>query len=178
VFAAGDVAAVDGAAPAMFTHVAGYHAGVVLKRALFHLPAKVDMRAMPRATYCDPELAAVGLSEEEAVAQGLLVDILRWPLGENDRARAERSTQGMVKALIGPRGRILGAAILATHAGDLIQQWTMAIAKRLPIGAMAEVVAPYPTLGEASKRAAGSWYTPRLFTPRTRRIVRFVQRFG
>ena len=75
-------------------------------------------------------------------------------------------------------GRILGASILGAGAGDLILPWALAISQRLKIGAVANLIVPYPTRGEAGKRAAGSFYTPALFSPRTRRIVRFLARFG
>jgi pyruvate/2-oxoglutarate dehydrogenase complex dihydrolipoamide dehydrogenase (E3) component len=161
-----------------FTHVAGYHAGIVIRNALFRLPARVDRRALPWVTYTDPELAHVGLSEAEARAAGWPVEVLRWPFAQNDRAQAERDVEGLVKAVVTRRGRILGATIVGPHAGELIHPWVLAIARRLSIGALATMIAPYPTVGEASKRAAGSFYAPRLFSERTRRIVRLLRRFG
>jgi pyruvate/2-oxoglutarate dehydrogenase complex dihydrolipoamide dehydrogenase (E3) component len=97
-------------------------------------------------------------------------------LSENDRAQTERTTEGMVKAITDRHGRILGAAIVAPHAGELIQPWCLAIAKRLKISSLAGFVPPYPTLGEASKRAAGSYFTDTLFGPRTRWLVRLLSR--
>jgi pyruvate/2-oxoglutarate dehydrogenase complex dihydrolipoamide dehydrogenase (E3) component len=173
VYAVGDVAG-----PYQFTHMAGYHAGIVIRSALFRMPAKVDYRAVPWVTYCDPELASVGLSEAEARAKHGDVQVLRWPFSENDRSQAERDTHGMVKVFITPKGRILGATILGAHAGELIQIWCLAIQQKLKIGAVAGVILPYPTLGEASKRAAGSFYTPKLFSDRIRKIVRFLGCFG
>jgi len=173
VFAIGDAAG-----GLQFTHVAGFHAGIVLRNILFRLPARADRAAIPRVTYTDPELAQVGLTEAEAMALYDGIRILRWPMHDNDRAQAEGATEGLVKAVIGRRGRILGAGIAATHGGELIQPWTLAIANGLGIGAMASVVAPYPTLGEASKRAAGSYYTPTLFGDRTKAIVRLLARLG
>ncbi|MEQ9350815.1 MAG: dihydrolipoamide dehydrogenase, partial [Alphaproteobacteria bacterium] len=121
----------------------------------------------------------VGLIEAAArQAHGDHVRVLRWAFGENDRAQTERDTHGLVKVVVGRRGRILGATIVGPHAGELIQPWTLAMANALKIGAMANVVAPYPTRGEASKRAAGSYYTDALFSHRTRRLVRFLSRFG
>lgn len=173
VYAVGDVAG-----PYQFTHMAGYHAGIVIRSALFRMPAKVDYSAVPWVTYCDPELASVGLSESEARARHGEVQVLRWPFAENDRAQAERDTEGLVKVIITPKGKILGAAILGAHAGELIQIWCLAIQQKLKIGAVAGVILPYPTLGEANKRAAGSYYTPKLFSDRIRKIVRFLGRFG
>ncbi len=167
----------DSAGGPQFTHVALYHAGIVIRNALFRLPARVDYRALPWVTYTDPELAQVGLSEAAARARGE-VRVLRWPFADNDRARTERDTIGEVKVVTTPRGRILGATILGAAAGDLILPWALAISQKLKIGAMANLMVPYPTRGEAGKRAAGSFYTPTLFAPRTRRLVRFLAWFG
>jgi pyruvate/2-oxoglutarate dehydrogenase complex dihydrolipoamide dehydrogenase (E3) component len=173
VYAAGDA----NGGP-QFTHIAGYHAGVVIKNALFRLPAKVDLRAMPWVTYTVPELAHVGMTEEAARAAHGAVRILRWPFAENDRAQAEREIDGQIKAVTTRRGKILGASIVGAHAGELIHPWVLAISQGLKIGAIAQMIAPYPTLGEVSKRAAGTFYTPSLFSDRTKRIVRFLARFG
>ena len=174
IFAIGDVAG-----GLQFTHVAGYHAGVVIKNALFRMPAKADHRTVPWVTYTSPELAQVGLTEAEAIkAHGDDIRILRWPFHENDRAQAEGETEGMVKAIVTKKGVILGCGIAGPHAGELIQTWVLAMAQKLKIGAVATMIAPYPTFGEVSKRAAGSYYTPSLFSDRTRKIVRFLARFG
>jgi pyruvate/2-oxoglutarate dehydrogenase complex dihydrolipoamide dehydrogenase (E3) component len=172
-FAVGDVAGGP-----QFTHIALYHAGIVIRNALFRLPAKVDYRALPWVTYTEPELAQVGLTEPAARKGGRPVRVLRWPFAMNDRAQSERDTEGLVKILTRRDGRILGASILGAAAGDLILPWALAISQKLKIGALANLVVPYPTRGEASKRAAGSFYTPALFSARTRRIVRFLARFG
>jgi pyruvate/2-oxoglutarate dehydrogenase complex dihydrolipoamide dehydrogenase (E3) component len=173
VYAVGDV---TGRFP--FTHIAGYHAGIVLRNILFRLPARVDERAVPWVTYTDPELAQVGLSEAEARKRGGKVTVLRWPFHENDRAQTERETEGFAKAVVDRRGRVLGASIVGAHAGELIQPWCLAVAQGMKIGAMAQTILPYPTLGEAGKRLAASWYAPKLFSERTRRIVRFLMRFA
>ena len=166
IFAIGDV----NGGP-QFTHAAGYQAGLVIRNILFFLPAKVNFAALPRVTYTNPELASVGLSESAAREKFAAIKVLRWPFEENDRARAERDMRGMVKVITTRNGRILGASIVGKGAGDLLAPWTMALAQGLPISAMAGVIAPYPTRGEASKRAAGDYYTPTLFGPRTRKVV-------
>ncbi len=173
VFAIGDVAG-----GFQFTHVAGYHAGVVIKNALFRMPAKADHSSVPWVTYTAPELAQVGLTEEAARQAGVEFRVLRWPFHENDRAQAESATNGLIKALVTPKGHILGCGIVGAHAGELIHSWVLAMSAKLKIGAMAQMIAPYPTLGEVSKRAAGSFYTPSLFSDRTRKIVRFLSKFG
>ncbi len=173
VFAIGDAIG-----PPQFTHLAGYHAGIVIRNALFRLPAKVDLRALPWVTFTDPELAQVGLTEEAARAKQADVRVMRWPFADNDRARTERRTSGFVKAVTDARGRILGATIVGAEAGELIQPWALAMANNLRIGAMAQVILPYPTLGEANKRTAGEFYTASLFSPRTRWLVRLLARLS
>jgi len=173
VFAIGDV--VGGP---QFTHVALYHAGIVIRNALFRIPAKVDYRALPWVTYTDPELAQVGLTEAGSRAIEGVPRVLRWRFAENDRAQTERETEGMVKVVTRGNGHILGASILGAGAGDLILPWALAISQKLKIGALANLIVPYPTRGEASKRAAGSYYTPTLFSARTRRLVRLLARLG
>lgn len=171
IFAMGDV--VGGY---QFTHVAGYHASVVIKNALFRMPSKVDYRALPWVTYTAPELAQVGLAEAAARDRHGGIRILRWSLHENDRAQAEGDTDGEVKVVTDRRGRILGAGVVGPHAGEMIHLWALAIARRMKIGAVANMIAPYPTLGEAGKRAAGSYYVPSLFSDRTKRLVRLLLR--
>ena len=173
VFAIGDVAGT-----LQFTHVAGYHAGIVIRNALFKLPAKPTYRAIPRVTYTDPELANVGLTEAEAKDRlSGDIRILRWPFAENDRAQAERRTEGFVKVIADRKGRIHGVCIVGPHAGELIMPWVLAVENGLKVGAMASVVAPYPTLSEVSKRASGSYFTASLFSERTKKLVRFLMRF-
>jgi len=174
VFAIGDVAGGP-----QFTHVAGYHAGIVIRNALFRIPARVDYRALPWVTYTDPELAHVGLTEAAARARhGSDIAILRSAFHENDRAQTERTTHGLIKVVTRRNGRILGASILGPHAGELIHPWVLAIGQRLKIKAMAGMIAPYPTLGEVGKRAASSFYIAKLFSRRTKKLVRFLARFG
>ena len=176
VYAVGDIADPAGIGPRAFTHVGSYHAGIVIRRALFRLPVRLDYAALPRVIYTAPELAQVGLTETEARAGGDEVRVLRWPLAENDRAQAQRRTEGAVKLVVARGGRLLGAGILAPHAGEMIGAWTLAIARRIPLSALAGMIAPYPTLAEAGKRAAGEFYAPRLFSAGTRRMVRLLAR--
>jgi len=171
VYAAGDVVG-----RYQFTHVAGHHAGVVLRNVLFRLPARAEARAVPWVTYCGPELAHVGLDEAAARQAHGEIRILRWPFSENDRAQAERHTDGLVKVVTTARGRVLGASILGSQAGELIQPWTLAVAGKVKLKDLAQVIAPYPTLGEAGKRAAGSFYTEALFGRRTKWLVRLLLR--
>jgi len=173
VFAIGDVAGGP-----QFTHVANYHAGIVIRNTLFRVPAKVDYAALPWVTYTDPELAHVGETEASAKDKGGKVQVLTWELAENDRAHAERLKEGQIKVVLGRGGRIVGASIVGPGAGELILPWCLAVSQKMKIGAMANLVVPYPTLGEIGKRAAGSYYTPTLFSRRTRMLVRMLSWLG
>jgi pyruvate/2-oxoglutarate dehydrogenase complex dihydrolipoamide dehydrogenase (E3) component len=174
VYAAGDVAG-----SYQFTHLASYHAGVILRNALFRLPAKTDLRALPWVTYADPELAQVGMTEAQArQVHGDRVRALRAELAGNDRAQAESATQGFIKVVVTKRGRVLGATIAGRHAGELALPWVLSVSRGLRIGALAAAIAPYPTFSEISKRAAGGFYTPKLFSWQTRALVRFLGLFG
>lgn len=173
VFAIGDVTG-----GLQFTHVANDHAGIVIRRALFRLPAKASTAHIPWVTYTDPELAQVGLTEAAAREAGYNIRVLRWPFHENDRAQAERETHGHIKIVASHRGKILGVSILGAHAGELIQMWALAIAKGLDIRAMTAWVSPYPTLGEVSKRAAVRFYADKAGNPFVRKIIGWLAKLG
>jgi pyruvate/2-oxoglutarate dehydrogenase complex dihydrolipoamide dehydrogenase (E3) component len=168
----------DAAGGLQFTHVANYHAGIVLRNVLFRLPASVSEAAIPRVTYTDPELAQVGMTEDEARRRGDPIRVLRWPYHENDRAQAEGETTGHIKVITTARGNILGATIVGAAAGEMITAWTLAIAQRLNIRAFAGIIVPYPTLSEVGKRAAITYFMPRLRSKWLRRIVVWLRRFG
>ena len=172
VYAVGDVAG-----RMQFTHVASYHAGVVLRAILFGLPSKARQAHIPWTTYTDPEVAHVGLTEDEARARHPgKVEVARFDLSENDRAVAQRATEGLVKVVV-VRGRPVGASIAGRNAGELISLWALAISAGLKMSHVAGMVAPYPTFGEANKRAAGAFFAPRLFESRAVKVgVRLVQR--
>ena len=173
VYAIGDVTGGQ-----QFTHVAGYHAGVIIRSALFGLPAKSKTSHIPWATYTDPELAQVGMTEGQARAQyGTNVETVRFEFSGNDRAIAMARTTGLIKVMV-VKGRPVGASIVGEQAGELIGLWALAIANKMKMGQIAAMVAPYPTLGEVNKRAAGAYFSPRLFeNSRVKKFVRAVQRF-
>ncbi|ABD53562.1 dihydrolipoyl dehydrogenase family protein [Jannaschia sp. CCS1] len=174
VYAVGDVAG-----GAQFTHVAGYHAGVIIRPMLFGLPAKARKDHIPWATYTSPELAQVGLTEAEAKEQhGDNVFIAKAEFEHNDRGIATGQTKGFVKVMV-VKGKPVGATIVGPQAGELIGIWSLAIANKLKMSAVANMIAPYPTLGEINKRAASAYFTPKLFdSALVKKVVRFVQRFG
>lgn len=177
VWAVGDIADPEGIGPRAFTHVASQHAGVLVRAMLFRLPGtKVDYAALPRVTYTDPELAQVGLTEEEARAAGHTdIRIHRWPLSENDRAIAEGRPEGLLKLVVTAKGRMLGAGVVAPHAGEMAGTFGLMIGRKLPLSALAGMVLPYPTLAEAGKRAAGDFYTPKLLSPFTKRLIGWLK---
>lgn len=161
-----------------FTHVANYHAGIVIRRALFQMPAKVNNQTVPWVTYTEPELAHVGLSEAQAKQGGHTVNVLRWPFHENDRAQAERVTEGMVKVIVGKRGRILGASIVGEQAGELIQIWSLAVSQKLKIKAMTAWISPYPTLSEVNKRVAYRFYAAATSNQLVRSAINWLSKLG
>jgi pyruvate/2-oxoglutarate dehydrogenase complex dihydrolipoamide dehydrogenase (E3) component len=173
IYAIGDVAG-----GLQFTHVAGYQAGIVIKSALFALPSKAKSTHIPWATYTDPEMAQVGLTEAQAQAQyGAGLTVIRIPYSGNDRAIAEGKTTGLVKVMV-VKSRPVGASIVGAQAGELIGVWAMAIANGLKMGAIAATVLPYPTLGEVNKRVAGAYFSPMIFeSSKVKRLVGLVQRF-
>ncbi len=161
-----------------FTHMANYQAGLVVRNALFRLPTDVRKGVIPWVTFTDPELAHVGLGEDEARQRNGAIRVLRWPYHENDRAQAERQPRGHVKIVTDKRGRILGVTIVGANAGELITTWTLAITQGLKVNAMLGLTVPYPTLAEVGKRAALTYFTPSLTSTWVRRIIALLRRFG
>lgn len=174
IFAAGDVSGGP-----QFTHVAGYHAGILIRRIAFKMWfAKTDYSALPWVTYTDPALAHVGMTMKQAKEKYGVDNIqtIGKSLPENDRARAERIEEGMIKIIALNNGQILGVTILSPHAGDLLGLWTLAISKKMKLKDITAIIAPYPTLGELSKAVAGEWYKESLFSNKTKKIIRFLQK--
>ncbi|MBW4961924.1 NAD(P)/FAD-dependent oxidoreductase [Sulfitobacter sp. CW3] len=173
VYAIGDVAG-----GMQFTHVAGYHAGVVIRSLMFAIPSKAKTAHIPWATYTDPELSQVGLTEAQAKDEhGDKVEVVRFHYNHNDRAIAERKTKGFIKVMV-VKGRPVGVSIVGYQAGELINLWALALANNMKMSQIAGMVAPYPTIGEVNKRAAGAYFSPRLFeSDLVKTVVRLVQRF-
>ena len=173
VYAIGDVAG-----GLQFTHVAGYHAGVVIRSAVLGLPSKAQTSHIPWATYTDPELAQIGLTEAQArQAHGRKLDVARFDYHHNDRAIAERKTKGFVKVMI-VKGRPLGVSIVGHQGGEQMNFWALALANGLKMSQISAMVSPYPTIGEVNKRAAGAYFSPKLFESQAvKRVVGFVQKW-
>ncbi|MEM9638470.1 MAG: FAD-dependent oxidoreductase [Pseudomonadota bacterium] len=168
----------DAAGGLQFTHVAGYHAGVIIRSMLFALPSKAKVTHIPWVTYTEPELAQVGMTEAQARKEhGIYLEVVRFDYAHNDRAIAERKTKGFIKVMV-YKGRPVGASIVGYQAGELINLWALALANRMKMSQIAAMVAPYPTIGEVNKRAAGAYFSPRLFdSPMVKKVVGLVQRF-
>lgn len=149
IFACGDVTG-----PYLFTHMAEHQAGVVLRNALFRLPAKVETRALPWCTFTDPELARVGLSEQEAKRQRIRHRVHVFPFADIDRARTDAEPEGLAKIVTTPRGRLLGAAIAGPHAGELIHEYTLAIKKRMKAADLSGMIHIYPTFAQINRKVA------------------------
>jgi pyruvate/2-oxoglutarate dehydrogenase complex dihydrolipoamide dehydrogenase (E3) component len=174
VYAIGDCAA----GQLQYTHAANYHAGLVIRSALFRLPVRVNNSAVPWVTYTEPELARTGLTEAQARERRISVRVARWPYHDNDRAQTERETHGHIKVITTRKGRIVGATIVGAQAGELIGIWALAISRGLNMKALTDFVLPYPTLSELGKRAAIDFFAPSLTSPWTRRIIGWLRIFG
>lgn len=168
----------DAAGGMQFTHLAGYHAGVIVRSMLFGLPAKAKTNHIPRVTYTSPELAQIGLTEAEAKAEhGDAVAVHRVEFAGNDRGLAMSDTVGFTKIMV-VKGRPVGVTMVGSGAGELIAMWAMAMANNLKLSAISNTVLPYPTRSEINKRAASAYFTPKLFeSPTVKRVVGLVQRW-
>jgi len=171
IYAVGDVAG-----PYQLTHVAAHQAWYAAVNALFGLfkRFRVDYSVIPRATFTDPEVARVGLSEAEANAQGVSVEVTRFPLADLDRAIADGTTRGFIKVLTLPgRDRIVGVTIVGAHAGDLLAEYALAMKHGLGLNKILGTIHSYPTLAEANKYVAGAW--KRAHAPQ--RLLAWVERY-
>lgn len=177
VWAAGDIADPAGLGPRRFTHVASQHAALVARSMLFRLPARVSNHALPRVTYTDPGIAQIGPTEAELRGSGRTgLTVLRWPLGENERLVAEGRTQGLVKLMVDRKARLLGASLVGPGVDEMAGIFALMIGQRLPLSVLAGAVMPSPTLQEATKRAAGEFFMPKLLAPPMKRLVRWLMR--
>ena len=168
----------DCAGGLQFTHVAGYHAGLVVRKILFRFAPKPDNSIIPWVTYTDPELAHVGMLENELRSKERNIHVLRWPYHENDRAQAERKTNGHIKVVTDAKGRIKGTTIVGANAGELVNLWALAISKQMTLRDIAGYVPPYPTMGETGKRAAVTFYAPLARKPLIRSIIVLLRKLG
>lgn len=159
------------------THMAEYQSGIVLRNIAFKIPSKVDYRAVPWVTYTEPEIAHVGMLATETLKHPSLI-VTEWSFADNDRAQTERNLKGKIKIITDKKARVLGVTIAGPHAGELILPWVIAIRERKKLRTFSDVIIPYPTLSEISKRVAGAFYTPILFSNKTRTLVRWLKKLG
>ena len=168
IFACGDVIG-----PPQFTHAAGYEAGVVLANAVFRLPRKADYTWLPWCTYCQPELASLGLNEKAARQKGIPYRLWSAELADNDRAQAEGAGPGRIKLLLDQDQKPLGVQILAPRAGELLAEWVAVLNGKVKLSTLAGAMHPYPTLAELNKRVAGDFMAAKLFSQKVRRGLKF-----
>ena len=167
VYAIGDVIGRE-----QFTHVAGYHASLVVRSALFGLPAKVKTHHIPRVTYCDPEVASVG-----DISDGPGIEKYRVEYDGLDRAIAGDRAEGFAQMWV-KNGRVRGVTIVGAQAGELIHFWSLIIAQNLKLSKVSSVITPYPTLSDINKKLIGAYFTPRLFdNAMIKSFVKRIQRW-
>jgi len=165
IFAAGDVAS-----RFKFTHMSDATARIVIRNALFCGRDRMSALTVPWCTYTDPEIGHVGLYEREAYQRGIAVRTFVQDLRDVDRAVVDGETSGLVKVHVRKgKDQIIGATVVARHAGEMLSELTLAIARRVGLGAIATVVHPYPTQAEAIKKVGDAFNRTRL-TPRVRRL--------
>jgi len=171
IFACGDVAG-----PYLFTHMASHQAWYATVNALFgrFRQFKVDYSIVPWATFTDPEVARVGLNEQEALARGIAVDVTRYGIDDLDRAIADGEAHGFVKVLTAPGSdRILGATIVGYHAAELLAEFVLAMKHGLGLGKILATIHVYPTLGESNRFLASEWRKAR----KPERLLGWVERY-
>ena len=169
IYACGDV---NGRLP--FTHVAGYEAGIALTNAVLHLPRKADYGKIGWCTYTDPEVASIGFNEKRARKEGLDYRIIEERFADNDRALAEGEPIGKIKILLDGKDKLLGCQIIGAHAGELIHEWIVAVNGGVKLSTLAGAVHVYPTLSEISKRVSGRVFADKIFSDRTKSILKFL----
>jgi pyruvate/2-oxoglutarate dehydrogenase complex dihydrolipoamide dehydrogenase (E3) component len=156
----------------LFTHAAGAEGSFIVRKALLHLPGKMEYAHLPWATYTEPELASVGLNEKRASERGVRYRVVGGSFGGNDRALAEGAGEGHMKVLLDRRERIIGVQIAGVHAGELLSPGLFAVKEGWKIGKLMGPIYPYPTLSELYRTTASEHLSPRLFNPRVRGLLR------
>ena len=168
IYAAGDATGAF-----QFTHAAGYEGGIVVSNAIFHFPRKTDYTFLPWCTYTDPELASIGMNEKRAKEAGLEYTVYTEAFEANDRSLAEGERMGKLKMLLGRNEKPLGIQILGPHAGELLSEWVAVLNGKVKLSTLATAVHPYPTLGEINKRVAGTYLSPKIFSERVKKGLKF-----
>ncbi len=168
IYAAGDVTG-----QFQFTHAAGYEGGIVVSNAIFHLPRKADYTFFPWCTYTDPELAGIGMNEKTAEQAGMEYTVFTEAFQDNDRSLAEGERAGKIKMLLDANEKPLGVQIFGPQAGELLSEWVAVLNGKVRLSTLASAVHPYPTLGEINKRVAGAYLSPKIFSDKVRKGLKF-----
>jgi len=168
IYAAGDITG-----KYQFTHAAGYEGGIVLGNAIFHVPRKTDYTFLPWCTYTDPELASIGMNEKAAKAAGIEYSVWTEEFKENDRSLAEGEIVGKIKMLLDEKEKPLGVQILGPQAGELLNEWVAVLNGKVKLSSLASAVHPYPTLGEINKKVAGTYFSPKIFSGKVKKGLKF-----
>jgi pyruvate/2-oxoglutarate dehydrogenase complex dihydrolipoamide dehydrogenase (E3) component len=156
-----------------FTHTAGYEGGIVIRNAIFHLPAKANYSLMPWCTYTDPELASIGMNEKAAKEAGIEYSLWTEPFIRNDRSLTEGEENGMIKMLLDRHDKPIGIQILGPHAGELVSEWVAVMNGKVKLSTIASAVHPYPTLGEINKRVIGNMFARKLYSEKVKKGLKF-----
>lgn len=166
-------AAGDATGSFLFTHAAGYEGGIVVSNAIFHLPRKVNYTYLPWCTYTDPELASIGMNEKAAKAAGIEYSIWTEAFKDNDRSLAEGERVGRIKMILDAKEKPLGVQILGPQAGELLSEWVAVLNGKVKLSTLASAVHPYPTLGEINKKVAGTFFSPKIFSDKVKKGLKF-----
>ena len=156
-----------------FTHAAGYEGGIVVSNAIFRLPRKTNYTNIPWCTYTDPELANIGMNEKRAKEAGIEYAVWTEQFKDNDRSLAERERVGKIKMLLDKKEKPIGVQILGPHAGELISEWVAIFNGKVKLSTVVSSVHPYPTIGEINKKVAGNFFSPKIFSEKIQKGLKF-----
>lgn len=168
IYAAGDITGAY-----QFTHAAGYEGGIVIANTIFHLPRKADYTLLPWCTYTDPELASIGKNEKSAKAAGIEYSVVTEEFKDNDRSLAEGEKVGKIKMILDEKEKPIGIQILGPQAGELLNEWVSVLNGKVKLSTLASSVHPYPTLGEINKKVAGTFFSPKLYSDKVKKGLKF-----
>jgi len=168
IYAAGDV---NGGF--QFTHAAGYEGGIVVSNAIFRLPRKVDFTFLPWCTFTDPPLGSIGMNEKMATAAGIDYSVWIEEFRDNDRSLAEGEALGKIKMILDAKEKPIGVQILGPHAGDLLSEWVAVLNGKVKLATLAAAIHPYPTIGEINKKVAGTYFSPKIFSEKVQKGLKF-----
>jgi pyruvate/2-oxoglutarate dehydrogenase complex dihydrolipoamide dehydrogenase (E3) component len=168
IYAAGDV---NGGY--QFTHAAGYEGGIVISNAIFRLPRKVNYTFLPWCTYTDPPLGSIGMNEKSAKEAGINYQVWTEEFRDNDRSLAEGEQVGKIKMILDEKEKPIGVQILGPHAGDLLSEWVAILNGKVKLSTLAAAIHPYPTIGEINKKIAGSYFSPKIFSEKIQKGLKF-----